>query len=118
MGWGQALDHFLALIGKGEEDLAAVIGCHLADDGLAEDELIHDAHGTVMANLQLLRKITYGELAPRGGGADGQESLVLVRGEVFLAEQVLTESQEFANLITERSEGFKIGGVHRSNHDA
>jgi hypothetical protein len=66
----------------------------------------------VVAHLQLLGKIADREPAVPGGGADGEERLVLVRRQVFGAEQILTEALEFSHLIAKHGESFKIQGIH------
>jgi len=112
MRGGEALDEVLTLGGEGEEDFAAVIGGDFADDGGALDQLIDDADGAVMADLQLLGEVANRELAIAGGGADGEQGLVLVRGEVFGNQQVFAEAQKFSQLIPESGEGLKICGCH------
>jgi len=91
---GQALDEFVALRSEVKEDLAAVIRGHFADYRGAGDELIDDADGAVVPDLQLLREIANRELsvAIAGAGADCQKSLILVWSKVFGAEEVFAEA--------------------------
>jgi len=104
----QTLDDLFAFLGEGEEDFAAIIRRDLTDDGGAGDELIDNADGTVVPDLQLLREVADGEFAIGGRGANGEQGLILVRGQVFGDEEVFAETQESPYLITERGEGLKV----------
>jgi len=95
----EALDQFFALLGESEEDFAPVRGSDHADDSIAKDELVNNADRAVVADLQLLSEVADGELAFGGGSSDGQECLVLVRGEVLRVKQVFAEAKELSDLI-------------------
>ncbi len=108
---GEPLDQFLALVRQGEEDFAAIIGGNLAYHRLAHDQLVDDADGAVVPDLELFGQVSHGEFALRGGGADGQEGLVLVWGEVFGAKKIFAETEELPHLVAEGGECLKVHGI-------
>jgi len=117
MGGCQALDDFLTFWREREKDFATIVRGDLAYDRGAEDQLIDDADGAVVADLQLLGEVADGEAPLGGGSANGQERLILVRGQVLGTEEVFAETQKSPHLVAERGQGLKVGRIQERFQD-
>ena len=72
-------------------------------------EPVHQPHGAVMAQLQPLRELADGSLVAPGKTLDGQQRLVLLRGEPGAARGVLAEDQEAAQRMAQRGQQLVVG---------
>ena len=98
---GKLVQQVLAMPGEFDENLAMILVAVTPPYGAAGDKAVHEFHGTVMPQKQLL-----GESGNRGTRAarqtfDGKEKLVLVGFDAFGAGGFFTEMQELPNAAPE-----------------
>lgn len=101
VGGGELFEDFFALGGEGEGDLPTVFVAAMALDEVFLNEAIDEADGAVMADLQAPGQGADGEWFLAAKAADGEQRLVLLRGDAGLLGGVLAETDELPQCVAE-----------------
>jgi len=70
---------------------------------------VNQTDSAVMADLQPLRQLPHGDPVTTGVAFDGQQGLMLLRGETGGFSGGFTEMQKFSQRITKRGQRFILG---------
>lgn len=120
---GEVAEDLLPFGGEVQQNLPAVFAIALAAHVAALGQAIGQLDRAVMPQLQPFRQYTNPRAPMLGKSFDGQQELMLAGFHVCLACHLLTEAQEFADLVAQFGERFIIRpgqGVHGriiSEHD-
>src|SRR4051812_15737366 len=73
------------------------------------DELGHKADGTVVFHLETIAQLANRQTLGQSTGAEGEESLILLRGKVMAGQRFLAKTKKLAETVAEIGQGADLG---------
>jgi len=114
VGRREGFEDFFPSRGEMEMYLATIFDGDITDDQLIQGEAIDEAYRAVMAYLQTLRQFPDRDVVPPWETFDGEQGLVLFRGEAGRCRSVFAEPKEFPQLVSKGREALILQFGQRS----